>query len=140
MSSKVKALVLDTWAIIAYFGDEPASGRVAELLAEANENGTPLWMSVVNAGEVWYIIARRTSASEADGAIAELHNLGIRLEDVDWKITRQAAVFKSNHKISYADAFAAALAALKKAHMVTGDQEFKSLEGDVKIVWLEGER
>jgi hypothetical protein len=33
-------------------------------------------MSVVNAGEVWYIIARRTSEADADRSMRELKQLG----------------------------------------------------------------
>ncbi len=136
MPAKPKALVLDTWAIISYYEDDPAGVQVARLIAEANENATPLWMSVINAGEVWYVIARRTSQAEADAAIGELQKLGIRFIDAEWKISRQAAMLKSKHKMSYADAFAAALAMQKNAHLVTGDKEFKQVEGDVKILWL----
>jgi len=139
MAAKPKALVLDTWAIIAYYEDEPAGERVAQLIADANENATPLWMSMVNVGEVWYVIARKTSPADADTAIDELHKLGIQFEDAEWKITRQAAAFKSKHKMSYADAFAAALALQKNAHLVTGDKEFRQMESDVKILWLVGE-
>jgi len=38
--------------------------------------------------------------------------------------------------MSYADAFAAALAKMKKAQLVTGDKEFKALEGEIKIIWI----
>ena len=36
----------------------------------------------------------------------------------------------------YADYFAAALAKLRKAELVTGDKEFKQVEGEVKILWI----
>jgi ribonuclease VapC len=39
-------------------------------------------------------------------------------------------------QIAYADCFAAALAKLHKAELVTGDHEFKLLEGDVRILWV----
>ena len=136
MSVKPKALVLDTWAIIAFYEDEPAGRRVSDVIADANEHGIPLWMSVVNAGEVWYVIARRTSGAEADATISELVSLGIRLDNAEWKSSRQAALFKSKHAMSYANAFAAALAFQKNAHIVTGDQEFKQVEKDISIVWL----
>ena len=136
MAAKPKALVFDTWAVIAYYEDEPAGERVAQILAEANENATPLWMSVVNAGEVWYVIARKTSPAEADTTISELLKLGIKLDNAEWKPARQAAVFKSKHKMSYSDAFAAATAFQKNAHLVTGDKEFKQVEGDIKVLWL----
>ena len=139
MAAKPKALVLDTWAIIAYYEDEPSGERVAQLLSEANENATPLWMSVVNAGEVWYVIARKTSPADADTTINELLKLGIQFDNAEWKISRQAALFKSKHKMSYADAFAAAQALQKNAHLVTGDKEFKQVEGDIKVLWLNSE-
>ena len=56
--------------------------------------------------------------------------------DADWEITRQAALFKMPGKISYADCFAAALAKRLDAEVVTGDKEFKVLEGQIGIVWL----
>jgi predicted nucleic acid-binding protein len=139
MAAKPKALILDTWAVMAFYEDEPAGQRVGELIADANERRTPLWMSVVNAGEVWYITARRTSPEEADRTIEELRSLGVQLDSAEWKISRQAAVFKSKHKMSYADAYAAALAVQKNAHLVTGDREFNQVEDEVKILWLKGE-
>jgi len=93
-------------------------------------------MSVVNAGEVWYIIARRTSEADADRSIRELKQLGIEMVDADWDIAHDAGRFKAKHKMSFADCFAAALAKQRKAHLVTGDQEFKQVETDVIINWL----
>ena len=39
-------------------------------------------------------------------------------------------------RMSYADCFAAALAKLRKAELVTGDKEFKQVEGEVKVLWI----
>jgi predicted nucleic acid-binding protein len=47
-----------------------------------------------------------------------------------------AADFKARFKLSLADAFAAALAKENKAELVTGDTEFKPLEGEIKIHWM----
>jgi len=136
MARKPKALVLDSWSVIAYLEDEPAGQQVAELIAAAHEAGIPIRMTVVNVGEVWYILARGTSIADADQSVAELKGLGIEFVEADWKLTREAAGFKARHKISYADCFAAALAKEHKAELVTGDQEFKQVEGEVKIYWL----
>ncbi len=38
--------------------------------------------------------------------------------------------------MSYADAFAVALAKVQKAKLVTGDKEFKAVEGNIRIVWI----
>jgi predicted nucleic acid-binding protein len=93
-------------------------------------------MSVVNVGEVWYTLAREVSEEDANAGIKILSDLRIQFENVDWELTMEAARFKSKNKMSYADAFAAALTKVKKADLVTGDNEFKSVEGEIKISWL----
>ena len=93
-------------------------------------------MSIVNAGEVWYILAREASEIEADGAVTNLRQLGIQLVDADWKLTRLAGAFKARHRMSYADCFAAALAKDNRAELLTGDKEFEQVEGEIKIAWL----
>lgn len=136
MAKKAKAYVLDTWAVIAYLEDEPSGEQVEELIASAHEEQIPIYMSVVNVGEVWYTFAREISEDEADASVKSLRDLRIQFENADWEITQEAARFKAQHKMSYADAFAAALAKVKKADLVTGDKEFKSLEEQIKIAWV----
>ena len=136
MPRKPKALVLDSWSVIAYLEDEPSGQQIADLMASAHEEGAPIYMAVINAGEVWYIIAREISEEEANNSIKELRDLRIQFVDVDWELTQEAARFKSQHKMSYADCYAAALAKVKKADLVTGDKEFRSLESQIKISWI----
>ena len=136
MTRKPKAIVLDSWAVIAYLSDEIAGEKVAEIMSEAHENKVPLKMSVLNAGEVWYSVARQTSAHEADQVIDELREMGIELVDADWRLTRTAASYKSNRKMSYADCFAAALAKQENAPLATGDKEFKEVGDEIKVLWL----
>jgi len=38
--------------------------------------------------------------------------------------------------MSYADCYAAALAKLRKAKLVTGDRDFKQVEGEIKVMWI----
>ena len=136
MSRRAKAIVLDSWAVIAYLGDEDAGEKVAGIMADAHESKTPLKMSIINVGEVWYSMARGASENDADRAIDELRELGIEFVDIDWNTTRTAAAYKSKNKMSYADCFAAALAKQEKAELITGDKEFKQVESDIKINWV----
>lgn len=136
MPKKPKAMVLDSWAVIAYLEDEEAAEKVADTIGDAHEDGIPLLMTVVNAGEVWYIVARETSASEADASIKQLSDLGIQFVEADWDLAKDAAYFKSRNKMSFADCFAAALAKQRKASLVTGDSEFKQIQQDIAIIWL----
>ncbi len=135
MPKKPKAYVLDAWAVLAYFEDEPSGAQIADLIASAHEEEIPIYMCVVNAGEVWYTIARELSETEANVSIKELQDLRIQLQDVDWQLTVEAAHFKSKHKMSYADCYAAALAKSQRAELVTGDPEFRQVENEVGIRW-----
>lgn len=129
--------VLDSYALMAFFEDEPGADFVRGLIQKAVESDTNLLMSVINLGEVWYSIARTNSSEVADQYIHEIKGMGIEIVDVDWALTHQAAAFKANGNISYGDCFAAALAKTKKAELITGDKEFKVLEGEIKISWLQ---
>ena len=129
-------MVFDSWAVLAYLQGESASEHLADVVAEALQWEIPLLMSVVNAGEVWYILAREVSVGEADKSVASLRSWGTQFVDVDWSLAHEAAVLKSRFKMSYADAFAAALAKIRRAELVTGDPEFEPLGDYVRIRWL----
>ncbi len=128
--------VLDSYALMAFFEDELGADHVKDLILKAEENRVNLLISVVNLGEVWYSIARTNSSEVADQYIGEIEGMAIEVVDADWNLTRQAATFKVNGNISYGDCFAAALAKSHKAELVTGDKEFKVLDGDIKISWI----
>src|SRR2546426_4158230 len=102
MSRKAKAIVVDSWALMAYLEDESAAEQVANIIADAHEDEIPLFMSIVNAGEIWYIIAREASEADANQSIAELRQLRIQFIDADWNLAQGAASFKSKKKMSYA--------------------------------------
>ena len=137
MARKGRPIVLDSWAIMAYLEDEPAGEYVADIIADAQEQNNPLLMSVVNVGEVWYIIARETSLAHAENGVTQLRHLGIDFVDANWLLTHEAARYKSKHHMAYADCFAAALTKQKDAVLLTGDPEFKQLEREITIRWLQ---
>jgi predicted nucleic acid-binding protein len=128
-------LVFDSWAIIALFQNEASAERVKQLLAESARLHHA-WMSSINLGEMWYMLVRKHSAELANRALDELAQIGLERVDVDWPMVLQAADYKSRHKISFADAFAAALAKQRNAELVTGDREFRALDSEIKIHWV----
>jgi hypothetical protein len=77
VAKKPKAIVLDSWAVIACLEGEASAEKVADIIADAHEEAIPLLMTVVNAGEVWYIVARETSIIEAESSVKQLRDLGI---------------------------------------------------------------
>lgn len=136
MTLKAKAVVLDSWAIMAYLEDEPAGKHVGDVIADAQDENVPVLMCVVNVGEVWYIIARETSPADAENGLLRLRELGIDFVEANWSLTHEAARYKSKHRMAYADCFAAAVAKQKDAVLLTGDPEFKLVEKEIKIHWL----
>lgn len=128
--------VLDSYALMAFFEDEPGADTVRSLILKAEEGSVNLLMTVVNLGEVWYSIARTNSPETADQYIGEIKGMSIEIVNADWQLTHQAAAFKVSGNISYADCFAAALAKSRKAELITGDKEFKMLENEIKISWI----
>ena len=129
--------VLDSWALIALFNEEPAAEDVEKLLHAATAGRHTLLMHVINWGEIYYTTMRRGGESAAKSVAADIGQMPISIvESANFDLVRQAAVFKASKKLSYADCFAAALAKLRRAEFVTGDPEFKAIEGDIKIGWL----
>jgi predicted nucleic acid-binding protein len=128
--------VLDSFALIAYFRDEAEADQVERLLHKAAARHEPLHMTEVNYAEVQYIIIRRNGLAGWESAAASLVSLPIAFHPVTRELSNIAAQFKASHRISLADAFAAALAKNRKGELVTGDPEFKAIERELKIAWL----
>ena len=128
--------VLDSWALLAFFKGETAAADVETLIQQAATGQTHLLLCVVNWGEIWYGMCRAGGLAAAESAVEDLAQLPVEIVVADIPLTKQAAFYKAGHKISYADAFAAALAKAKNAELVTGDREFKTLEKEIKINWL----
>ena len=130
------AKVLDNWALLCYLEQEPGFEKIIELFEKAVESSKPLFMCIVNWGEVYYQVARRFGEQKAQEIEKLIQTLPITLVEADKELTREAARIKATKKMAYADCFAVAIARLKKADLYTGDPEFKAVEKDLKIVWL----
>jgi predicted nucleic acid-binding protein len=133
---KAATRVLDSFSLIAFLEGEEGAEKMVEIFRAARDSGRDLLLSVVNWGEVYYIILREAGREQAEQAAHIISTLPIQVIPVDLELTRAAAEFKANKKMSYADCFAAALAKTRKAELVTGDGDFKAIEGEVKIFWV----
>ena len=130
--------VLDSWALIAFFEDEPAASQVEEMLDQAGNNKHRLFLSAINWAEIYYSMMREVSQEAADRHADIITRLPIEIvgSTGDLDLAKQAAIYKARYRISLADAFAAALANEKRAELLTGDPEFRALEGEIKLQWL----
>lgn len=103
------------------------------VLENALEGKAELYMCVVNWGEIYYITLRELGEEKAELYLSSISKYPITIVNVDRELTLVAARFKAHYKISYADAFAAGLAEIKKAILLTGDKELKQLSKIIRI-------
>jgi PIN domain nuclease of toxin-antitoxin system len=136
MARAPTAYILDSFALLAYFGDEPGADAVGQLLERAQHQAIKLSLSLVNLGEVYYITQRERGRDKAIETLARIDQLPIQQEPVDRALVLSAASLKADHAISYADAFAAGLAQWLQAPVVTGDPEFRKLMAVIEVAWL----
>ena len=68
--------------------------------------------------------------------LANIERLNFTILPIPNNLIFQAAEYKAQYAISYADSFALASAVEHKATLVTGDPEFKKVEHLVDIVWI----
>jgi len=126
--------VLDAWALLAMLqGEEPAASRVGQLLRAGEREEATLLLSMINLGEVYYRTGRRINRAAAATALEEIRRLSLTVVPVSDELVLCAANFKVEYAISYADAFAAALADDTGATLVSGDPDFDQLQGRIKV-------
>jgi len=128
--------VLDSFALLAYLGAEPGESQVKAVLARARQKQAEVYLAIVNYGEAVYITEREQGLPAAQRMIAAVDQLPIIVIEADRRLTFAAAHVKAHHPISYADAFAVALAQQQRAILLTGDPEFRKVEQLVTIEWL----
>jgi predicted nucleic acid-binding protein len=131
--------VLDSWAILSWLKGAPhAADRVRHLLEDSEKGRIELLMSIINVGEVFYILAKNVSAKDAEDFLRDFKKMPIRSMAVPKVLVLGAARLKAKYPISSADAIAAETANRADAPLVTGDPDFKPFIGGtvVQVEWI----
>ena len=138
MADSASAYVLDSFALLAYLEGEPGMVRVRTLLTEAATGAISLYLSVINLGEILYIVEREQGLVAAQRTLAALDQLPVKIQPAERSVVLSAARLKARYAISYTDAFAVVAAQDQEAALVTGDPEFKPLVADglLQVEWL----
>jgi len=123
-----KSVIFDSFALIAHFRNETGTDYISELFSELALGNIDGYVSMINIGEVYYMIHRKSNKANAEKALEIIQTLPIEIVEADWDATYEAAKLKSKYRISYADAFAAALTIQMKGTLITRDREFNSLK------------
>lgn len=129
-------LVLDSFALLCLYHREPGWQVVQKALYDQDKSRTRAVLNWINWGEFLYIVKRRVGPARTMDALHLLEQLPIELYPVDQPLVRAAAEIKSEHALSYADAFCVATAQRLGATVLTNDPEFESVESLIKIFWL----
>jgi predicted nucleic acid-binding protein len=132
----MKTFVLDANAILDYVENGPGAAKVERLLTDPVREPTLLLVSVLNWGEVFYLLWQRVGEEKARRTLTSLLRLHLRIVPVDLDQALRAGEIKAVHKIPYVDCIAAALATLRQATLVTSDRDFEKLGRQFPILWI----
>ena len=136
MSEGGPAYVLDSFALLAYLEGEVGMETVKDRLHQAQAANCAIYLSIINLGEVLYITERERGITQAHAVLAAVDQLPIQLLAADRETVLAAAHVKAAYPLSYADAFVVAAAQAKRAIVLTGDPEFRSVEDLAPVEWL----
>jgi uncharacterized protein len=129
-------VVVDSFALVSLFHREPGWERVRDIFRDLYSSNEKAFLSRMNWGEFYYIVRRRVGGLKTRETLALLDQLPIKILSVDDDLIREAAEIKADYPVSYSDAFCIATARRVNGRILTGDPEYKSVQGLVSILWL----
>jgi len=135
-SARLKSFVLDANALLDLLLNRPGADQIAKLIKQAAAGEIRVLISIINWGEVYYVIWRNQGLAAAEKVLQHIANLPIHVINTDSELTKLAASFRVRYHLPYADGFAAALAQEQNATLVTGDRDFAPLKKSIRILWL----
>jgi len=128
--------IFDSHALLKFFQKEKGYEKVVHLLEEIKKAGATKYINAVNLGEIIYSTKREFGDQKKLEVLANIERLNFNILTVSNSLIFQAAEYKAQYRISYADCFILASAIEHKAIIVTGDPEFKNVEHLVNIMWV----
>lgn len=132
----MKRFVLDTSALLCYLRNEKGADRVLKIL---RDDSSLILMHRINLGEIYYGILRKDGEEKANEVYGYLAQYPIDfVHDLSDPFLVTASKMKASYGLGFADAFAAATAAIHNAVLVTKDNDFRILQRDstIKIEWV----
>jgi len=128
--------IFDSYALLKFFQKEKGFEEVVRLLEEIKMAGVVKYINAINLGEIIYSTKREFGDQKKLEVLANIERLNFTILTVSNNLIFQAAEYKAQYSISYADCFILASAIEHKAIIVTGDPEFKKVEHLVDIIWV----
>lgn len=136
MKQEKESYIFDSHSLLKYFQKEDGFEKVIKLLSYIKENNIAKYLNAINLGEIIYITKREFGDQKKIEVLANIERLNFIILPITNSLIFQAAEYKADYAISYADCFTLASAKEHKAMIITGDPDFKKVEHLVKIVWV----
>lgn len=131
-----KAFIFDSHALMKYFQKGKGYEKVFRLLEEIRKSGNTKYINAINLGEIIYSTKREFGDQKKLEVLASIERLNFTVLPVPDSLIFQAAEYKAEYGISYADCFVLSSAVRQSAAIVTGDPEFKKVAHLAEIVWV----
>ena len=128
--------IFDSYALLKLFQREKGYEKIAHLLEDIRKTGGIKYINAINVGEIIYSTKREFGNQKKIEVLANIERLNFIILSASNNLIFQAAEYKAQYSISYADCFVLASAIEYKAIVVTGDPEFKKVEQLVEIFWI----
>jgi len=136
VSDKGDVFVLDSYAVLAYLGGESGQKRVQEVLQQTIDGRSKAVLTLINLGEVAYIVERTQGLVRAQEALGLIEQLPVEILPADKDLVLAAAHIKANYPLAYADAFTVAAGLRTGGIILTGDPEFETVTDLVQVEML----
>jgi ribonuclease VapC len=131
-----RSFIFDSHALLKFFQKEKGYEKVTQLLEEIRKTGAVKYINAINLGEIIYSTKKEFGDQKKLEILANIERLNFTILPISNNLIFQAAEYKAQYSISYADCFALASAVEYKAILATGDPEFRKVEHLVDIVWI----
>ncbi len=134
MASDKPVYVLDACALLRLAQAEAGMETVREHLYAAHRKECAALIHQINLGEVVYRIGKVRGWPVAERKRDEIKLLPLTIVPFEQEVFWSAVQLKAEYPISYADAFAAALAIARGATLLTADPEFGVLGDRLPLI------
>ena len=133
---KKRSYIFDSFALLKLFQKEQGYKKVLSLLEYIEEKKLVKYLNAINLGEIIYTTKRVFGDQKKLETLANVERLRFTILPATNALIFEAAEYKAEYSISYADCFVVASALEHDAIVVTGDPEFKKVEHLLDIEWI----
>lgn len=128
--------LLDAYGLLLFLQKEGPYQDIKTLFRNAQTEKSPVLINEMSLGEVFHVIARTHSVEKAEDFLPLLEVLPLEIVSNNLEDILRAARIKTEHSIGTVNALVVATAEKENSLLLTGDPEFRRVDGVISIRWL----